>query len=45
MEQNRQSRNRLLVMQSIYDKGGKNVQWGKGTINGVGKTRQLHAKG
>ena len=31
----------------IFYKGGKNIQWGKKTassINGVGKTGQLHAK-
>ena len=29
----------------IFDKGGKNIQWGKDTasINGAGKTGQLHA--
>ena len=30
----------------IFDKGGKNIQWGKDTssINGAGKTGQLHVK-
>ena len=30
----------------IFDKGGKNAQWGKtaSSINGAGKTRQLHIK-
>ena len=30
----------------IFDKGGKNIQWGKDTssINDAGKTGQLHAK-
>ena len=30
----------------IFDKGGKNIQWGKtaSSINGAGKTGQLHAK-
>ena len=30
----------------IFDKGGKNIQWGKtaSSINGAGKNRQLHAK-
>ena len=31
----------------IFDKGGKNIQWGKKTassINGAGKTGQLHVK-
>ena len=28
-----------------FDKGGKNIQWGKASsINGAGKTRQLHIK-
>ena len=29
----------------IFDKGGKNIQWGKmaSSINGAGKTGQLHA--
>ena len=30
----------------IFDKGGKNIQWGKNSlsINGAGKTGQLHVK-
>ena len=30
----------------IFDKGGKNMQWGKtaSSINGAGKTGQLHVK-
>ena len=30
----------------IFDKGGKNTQWGKTTssVNGAGKTGQLHVK-
>ena len=30
----------------IFDKGGKNIQWGKAacSIRGAGKTGQLHAK-
>ena len=29
-----------------FDKGGKNIQWGKASsINGAGKTGQLHEKG
>ena len=29
-----------------FDKGGKNIQWGKDTssISGAGKTEQLHAR-
>ena len=35
-----------LYGQLIYNKEGKNKQWGKtaSPINSVGKTRQLHAK-
>ena len=30
----------------IFEKGGKNIQWGKdaSSINGAGKTGQLHVK-
>ena len=30
----------------IFDKGGKNIQWGKtaSSVSGAGKTGQLHAK-
>ena len=30
----------------IFDKGGKNIQWGKtaSSVNGAGKTGQLHVK-
>ena len=30
----------------IFDKGGKNIQWGKtaSSINGAGKTGQMHGK-
>ena len=30
----------------IFDKGGKNIQWGKtaSSISGTGKTGQLHVK-
>ena len=30
----------------IFDKGGKNIQWGKtaSSVNGAGKTRQLRVK-
>lgn len=34
-----------LYGQSIYNKGGRNIQWVKASsINGVGITGQLHAK-
>ena len=47
MEQNREPSNKLtLIWAVIYDKGGKNIQWGNAAflINGVGETRQLHGK-
>ena len=39
--QDRKPRNNL-----IFDKGGKNIQWGNNSIliNGAGKTGQLHVK-
>ena len=46
MEQNRREIVLHLYGQSVYDKEGKNIQWGKtvSSINGDGKTGQLHAK-
>ena len=46
MEQNREPGNVPTPIWAIYNKGGKNIQWEKtaSSINGVGKTGQLHAK-
>ena len=47
MEQNREPRNEPhLHGKLIYNKGGRNTQWGKTatSITGAGKTGQLHAK-
>ena len=46
MGQNREPRNKHTLIQLIYDKGGKKIQWGKNKtsfINGVGKTGQAKA--
>ena len=32
LEQNREPRSKPIYPQSIYDKGGKNIQWGKDTL-------------
>ena len=46
MEQNSNYKmNSHLYKKLIYDKEGKNIQWGKdSSANGTGKTGQLHAK-
>ena len=46
MEQNRETRNKPMhIGQLIYNKRGKNVQWGKvSSINGIGKIGYPHAK-
>lgn len=50
MEQNSGPRNKPIHTythgQLIYDKGAKNMQWGKDSvfINGTGKTGQPHVK-
>ena len=38
--------NPYLHSQLVYNKGGKNIQWGKdiSLISGDGKTGQLHVK-
>ena len=44
MEQNREPRNKLIHLQSIFNKGGKNIQWERevSSVSGVGKAEQLH---
>ena len=46
MKQNRELRNKPTLTWAIYDKGGRDIQWGKilSSINGVEKTGQLLAK-
>ena len=48
MEQNREFRNKPTYIhnQLNYEKGAKNIQWGKeaSSINGVEKTKKPHAK-
>ena len=47
MEQDRKPRNKPMHLgYLIFDKGGKNIQWGKtaSSVNGAGKTGQLHVK-
>ena len=42
MEKNRDPRNKPIYLQSIYDKGGKNIQ--QSSISGARKTGQLRVK-
>ena len=45
MEQDGKPRNKPTYGYLIFDKGGKNIQWGKESLlSGAGKIRQLHAK-
>ena len=47
MKQDRKPRNKPSTYgYLIFDKGGKNIQWGKksSSINGARRTGQLHAK-
>ena len=47
IEQDRKPRNKPCTYgYLIFDKGGKNIQWGKDSLfsNGAGKTGQLHVK-
>ena len=51
MEQERKPRDKPMhLWYLIFNKGGKNIQWGKDNVaktsptNGAGKTGQLHVK-
>lgn len=46
MELNRETRNEPILVWSIYDKGGMDIQLGRDSLlnNGVGKTGQQHAE-
>ena len=47
MEQDRNSKTKpMRLWYLIFDKGGKNIQWGKtaSSITGAGKTEQMHVK-
>lgn len=46
MEQNRESKNKLIYGQVIFEKGAKTTQWRKDSLcnHYVGKTGYSHAK-